>query len=265
MSQRIVRFRDGEWAGYGLLDDADNVKELTRSPFEEGDGRPVETVGVPIPVADVTLLAPLVAPRIFGVGLNYASHALESNSPEPEVPMLFMKPSTTVIGPGEPIVYPKEGQNVHYEAEVAVVIGKRCRRISEEEADGVILGYTCGNDVSERVIQRAEMDQRCLLIGKGFDTFNPLGPAIVTGLDPEALTLIARLNGEEKQRIETSDLIFSIRKLVSYMSQAITLLPGDVIMTGTPAGVGPMQPGDTIEIEVEGVGVLSNPVVAEEG
>lgn len=263
MSQRIVRFQDKEWVGYGLMDSPNTVKQLTHSPFDEAATGPAETVGLSIPLADVRLLAPVAAPRIFGVGLNYASHAKEAGQPEPAVPMLFMKPSTTVVGPGDPIVYPHEGQNVHFEAEVAVVIGKRARRISEDESASVILGYTCGNDVSERVIQKAEMDQRCLLIGKGFDTFNPLGPAIVTDLDPAGMTLLARLNGEEKQRIETSDLIFSIPHLVSYLSQAITLLPGDVIMTGTPAGVGPMVPGDTIDIEIEGVGVLSNPVVAE--
>lgn len=263
MSQRIVRFRDGEWVGYGLMDSPDSVKQLTHSPFDEHADAPAETVGLPIPLSDIKLLAPVDAPRIFGVGLNYVSHAREVNRPEPKVPMLFMKPSTTVIGPDEPILYPPEGENVHFEAEVAVVIGRRARRIAEAAATSVILGYTCGNDVSERVIQRAEMDQGCLLIGKGYDSFNPLGPAIVTDLDPAGLTLLARLNGEEKQRIETSDLIYSIPYLVSYLSRAITLLPGDVIMTGTPAGVGPMRPGDEIEVEVEGIGVLKNPVVAE--
>lgn len=263
MSHRIVRFRDGEWIGYGLMVGPDAVKELTHSPFDEDADAPAETVGAPHRLQDIQLLAPVASPRIFGVGLNYVSHAREMNLPEPKVPMLFMKPSTTVSGPGDPIVYPPEGENVHFEAEVAVVIGKRARRIDEADAASVILGYTCGNDVSERVIQRAEMDQGCLLIGKGYDGFNPLGPAIVTDLDPAGLTLIARLNGEEKQRIETSDLIYSIPFLVSYLSQAITLLPGDIIMTGTPAGVGPMVPGDEVEIEIEGVGVLKNPVVAE--
>ena len=127
----------------------------------------------------------------------------------------------------------------------------------------LVLGYTCGNDVSERVIQRAEMDQGCLLIGKGYDGFNPLGPAIATELDPGDIGLIGRVNGEERQRNNTGDLIYSIVSLISYMSAAMTLLPGDVIMTGTPAGVGPIEPGDTVEIEVEGAGVLSNPVISE--
>ncbi len=214
--------------------------------------------------AGVELLAPVEAPRIFGVGLNYVSHAREMNLPQPDLPMLFMKPTTTVTGPEAPIIYPLEAENLHFEAEVAVVIGRQARRVAKSEAEGIILGYTCGNDVSERVIQYAEMDQGCLLIGKGYDSFNPLGPAIATGLDPAGLTLLGRVNGEERQRIETSDLIYSIPYLVSYLSQAITLLPGDVIMTGTPAGVGPVVPGDEVEIEIEGVGVLRNPVVAED-
>lgn len=263
MTDHIVRFRkDGE-IGYGRLSGRGQIQPVAGSPFSGPETGPLNPVGPSFAAGTADLLAPVEAPRIFGVGLNYVSHAREMNLPEPTVPMLFMKPSTTVTGPGAPIVYPVEAQNLHFEAEVAVVIGRRARRIAEAEAGAVILGYTCGNDVSERVIQRAEMDQGCLLIGKGYDSFNPLGPAIATGLDPAALTLIGRVNGEERQRIDTSDLIYSIPYLVSYLSQAITLLPGDVIMTGTPAGVGPVVPGDLVEIEIEGVGILSNPVVAE--
>jgi 2-keto-4-pentenoate hydratase/2-oxohepta-3-ene-1,7-dioic acid hydratase in catechol pathway len=258
MSERIVRYRLGDTVGYGLMDGDDRIKAIAGSPF---DG--LEATGETLSVKDATILAPVEAPRIFGVGLNYASHAEEMKLARPIVPMLFMKPTTAAVGPGDPIVYPLEGKNIHFEAEVAVVIGKRARRISEAEATDAILGYTCGNDVSERVIQRAEMAQGCLLISKGYDSFNPLGPTIATGLDPEDIPLVGRVNGKIRQQNNTNDLIFSIRKLVSYMSQAMTLLPGDVIMTGTPSGVGPIEPGDTVEIEVAPAGALSNPVVAE--
>lgn len=152
---------------------------------------------------------------------------------------------------------------MHYEAELAVVIGKHARRVAPEDAAGVILGYTCANDISERVIQKEEMDQGCLLIGKGFDTFCPVGPVITTGLDPSDLRLEARLNGETRQSSSTSDLLFSVPQLVSYISQAISLRPGDVIITGTPSGVGEIASGDVMEIELEGVGVLRNPVIDE--
>jgi 2-keto-4-pentenoate hydratase/2-oxohepta-3-ene-1,7-dioic acid hydratase in catechol pathway len=177
--------------------------------------------------------------------------------------MLFMKPTSSIVGPGGPIFYPKEGKMVHFEAEVAVVIGRTARRVSEADATRYILGYTCGNDVSERVIQKAEMAQGCLVVSKGFDTFNPLGPAIETDLDPGNINIIGRVNGVERQNSNTSDLVFSIAKLVSYLSQAATLLPGDVIMTGTPSGVGPIVPGDTVEIEIPEVGILRNEVFAE--
>lgn len=258
MSERIVRFRRGEQIAYGQMDGDDRINVIAGAPF---DG--LEPTGETVGLRDATILCPVESPRIFGVGLNYASHAEEMKLARPIIPMLFMKPSTAAVGPGDPIVYPSEGKNIHFEAEVAVVIGRRVRRISERDATEAILGYTCGNDVSERVIQRAEMQQGCLLISKGYDSFNPLGPTIATGLDPENIPLIGKVNGKVRQRNNTSDLIFSIRKLVSYMSQAMTLLPGDVIMTGTPSGVGPIAPGDTVEIEIAPVGVLSNPVIAE--
>ena len=153
---------------------------------------------------------------------------------------------------------------MEYEAELAAVIGKPARHIPEESALEYVLGYTCGNDVSERVVQFAEMKMGALLVGKGFDTFCPLGPVIATGLDPTNRDVMARLNGELRQNGNTSDLLFSVAKLVSYISESMLLLPGDVIMTGTPSGVGPIAPGDVVEIEISGVGVLRNPVVAED-
>ena len=172
-------------------------------------------------------------------------------------------PRRLLLDPEEAIVYPKQGQNVHYEGELTVIMGKKARRVSEADALDYVLGYTCGNDVSERVIQANEMANGCMLIGKGFDTFKPIGPYIATGLDSTNLELTTRLNGEVKQHTNTDDLIFSVAQLIAYISEAITLLPGDVIMTGTPSGVGPVQPGDVVEIEISGIGVLRNPVVAE--
>jgi 2-keto-4-pentenoate hydratase/2-oxohepta-3-ene-1,7-dioic acid hydratase in catechol pathway len=242
---------------WGVARDGGSYARLPGTPFEGLE---------PGPQTDRPgrLLAPVDPPRVFGAGLNYVSHIAEGGDATPQIPMLFMKPPTAVIGPEEPIVLPLEDRETHFEGELAVVIGRRARRLSREDALSAVLGYTCANDVSERVIQKREMAMGCLVVGKGFDTFCPLGPVIATGLDPTALTLEARLNGERRQSIETSDLLFSVADLVSWLSQAVTLLPGDVIITGTPAGVGRIAPGDVVEIEIGGIGVLRNPVVAEE-
>ena len=256
---KILRYRAGPRTGYGRLLDQAHFEPLRGSPFDSPEG-----TGERIALADVELLAPVVPKRIFGVGLNYVNHIREVGAATPPIPMLFMKPDSAVVGPGAPVVYPREGHEVHYEAELAVVIGRRARRVPRERALEVVFGYTCANDVSERVIQRAEMDMGVLLIGKGFDSFQPLGPWIVTGLDPSNLRVQARLNGQTRQDSRTSDLLFDVPALVAYLSAAITLEPGDVIITGTPAGVGAMRPGDVVEIEVEGIGVLQNPVVAED-
>lgn len=253
----IARYAIGGEIHHGILE-GEVLHRLTGSPFVS-----IERSGRRDRLADVALLAPVEMPRVFGVGLNYVAHIAEVGAKTPTIPLFFMKPSTSVVGPGAPIVYPREGQDVHFEAELAVVIGRRARRLSKAEALSAVLGYTCANDVSERVIQKAEMDQGALLVGKGFDSFNPLGPVIATGLDPSDLKVGARVNGETRQASTTADLLFGVADLVSYLSQAMTLLPGDVIITGTPSGVGPVKPGDVVEIEVEGVGVLSNPVVAE--
>ena len=255
---KIVRYRTNGDAHYGLLEDDGTIQQLAGSPFES-----LDVTGERSAADSATLLAPVASPRLIGVGLNYAAHAEESNATPPPQPMLFMLPPTAIIGPGANIVYPTQGKVVHYEGELAVIIGKEARRVAESEALDYVCGYSCGNDVSERVIQAAEMANGCLLIGKGFDTFKPLGPCIVTDLDPSDLQLTTRLNGEVKQDTHTSDLIFTVPQLISYISEAVTLLPGDVIMTGTPSGVGPVQPGDVVEIEISGIGTLKNPVVAE--
>lgn len=256
---KIVRYHADGLTNFGIMEEDGTIRDLVGSPFE-GLNPSSKTVHL----SDVQLLAPVEAPRIIGVGLNYAEHAREAGKELPTKPMLFMKPSTSVVGPDEAIIYPHQGKNIHYEAELAVVIGSPARRVSEASALDHVLGYTCGNDVSERTIQFAEMQTGNMLIGKGFDTFCPLGPCITTDLDPGNLQLQARLNGDVKQSESTSDLIFSVPQLIAYISAAFTMLPGDVIMTGTPSGVGPFVPGDVVEIEIEGIGTLSNPVVAEE-
>ncbi len=253
----IVRYSDGT-IRHGILAADGGIQPVLGGLF---DG--LAPFGAPTHLERVQLLAPLVPRSIIGVGLNYVQHAKEMNLPLPSVPMLFMKPVGAAIGPQTPIVMPREGGTVHFEAEVAVVIGRVARRVSEEDAVSHIFGYTCGNDVSERVIQNKEMAQGTLLVGKGYDTFNPLGPAIATDLDPANITILGRVNGETRQDSNTSDLVFSIPRLVSYLSQAMTLYPGDVIMSGTPQGVGPVQPGDVVEIEIPEVGVLRNPVSME--
>jgi 2-keto-4-pentenoate hydratase/2-oxohepta-3-ene-1,7-dioic acid hydratase in catechol pathway len=253
-----LRYATDAGPRYGRLVGDTEIEPVTGTPF--GDAK---ADGPRISLASVRLLAPVAVRRVFGVGLNYVNHIMETGSKTPRIPMLFMKPDSAIVGPEEPVVYPLEGKNVHYEAELAVVIGRRARRVAAADAASVILGYTCANDISERVIQREEMDMGALVIGKGFDTFCPLGPVIVTELDPSSLRIIARVNGVTKQDSNTSDLLFDVPTLVSYLSQSITLEPGDVIITGTPAGIGPVVPGDVMEIEVEGIGVLRNPVVAE--
>lgn len=255
---KFARYRVDGRVYCGRLRDDGTLERLAGSMLDTQ-----QTTGERDTLAKVKLLPPVDPPRLFGVGLNYALHAKEANMAIPEFPMLFMKPSTTLIGPDDPIVYPRQGKRVDYECELAVVIGKKVRRVPEAQALDAVFGYTCANDVSERTIQLPEMKMGSMVVGKGFDTFCPLGPVIATGIDPHRLRIQTRLNGVVKQDSNTSDLIFNVAKLVSYMSDAITLLPGDVIITGTPSGIGPMQVGDTVEIDIEGIGVLRNPIVAE--
>ena len=255
---KILRYELGGQAEYGVLDEDGSVLELAGSPFD-GPRAGARVAGL----GDVRVLAPVVPSKIICVGLNYVSHIAESGAATPPFPMLFMKPNTGVIGHGDDIIYPSHGKHIEYECELTIVIGKKTRRVSEAEALDYVLGYTCGNDVSERTIQFAEMKMGAMLIGKGFDTFCPLGPVIATDLDPSDLRIQTRHNGETVQDDRTSDLLFSVPKLVSYISEAMTLEPGDCILTGTPSGVGPFQPGDVVEIDIEAVGVLRNPIVAE--
>ncbi len=206
------------------------------------------------------LLSPCLPSKIVALGLNYRDHAEEVKMRIPEEPLLFLKPSTSVIGPGDEIIYPKMSGQVDYEAELAVVIGKTARAVPEERASEYILGYTCFNDVTARDLQSKDKQWTR---GKGFDTFAPIGPWIVTGIDPHHLDIASYLNGERRQYSNTENLIFGPGRLVSFISHVMTLLPGDVIATGTPSGIGPMAVGDTIEVVIQGIGDLKNTIVAE--
>ncbi len=255
---KIVRYQASTGPAYGALQDDGSVRALVGSPFE----RP--SLGASVgPVASLTLLAPFDNGKTICVGLNYIKHIEETNAKRPEFPMLFMKPRTALIGHGAAIVYPKISQNVHYEAELVVVIGKKGRWIPREKVAEHILGYTIGNDISARDWQRKEMANGFILWGKGMDTFGPMGPAVDTEIDAADLRIQLRVNGQTKQDSRTSDLLFDVPHLVSELSKAFTFEPGDTIWTGTPSGVGPIAPGDTVEVEIEGLGTLRNPVIAE--
>ncbi|GIU92023.1 MAG: 2-hydroxyhepta-2,4-diene-1,7-dioate isomerase [Acidimicrobiia bacterium] len=251
---KIVRFKVGDDIAYGLAE-AEGVTLYRGSPFVAWE--PTETV---IPWAKVKLLAPVLPSKVVGVGRNYVEHAGEMGVEVPAEPTIFLKPATSVVGPDQAVVYPPDSHEVHHEAELAVVIGRVARNVAPEEATSYVFGYTAANDVSARDLQRRDGQWTR---AKGFDTFCPLGPAIETELDPrERLAVTCRVNGELRQSGFTSDMVFGVAELVAFISRVMTLLPGDVILTGTPSGVGPVTPGDTMEVEVEGVGVLANPVVS---
>jgi 2-keto-4-pentenoate hydratase/2-oxohepta-3-ene-1,7-dioic acid hydratase in catechol pathway len=248
---RLARLRVGDRIATGVVE-GDEVGLLRGTFFED----PVPT-GEELPVEAVRLLAPVIPSKVVCVGRNYADHAAELGNEIPPEPLLFLKPSTSVIGPGDPIPLPTVSERVDHEAELAVVIGRLCRAAPEEEAGRYVLGYTCGNDVTARDLQQRDGQWTR---AKGFDGFCPLGPWIETELDPSDLEVTCRVEGEVRQSGRTADLAFTPAFLVSYVSQVMTLLPGDVIMTGTPAGVGPLHAGEEVEVEVEGVGVLRNVV-----
>lgn len=252
---RIVRFELAGRTGYGILE-GEKINVLWSTPYEGGLKN---TVGELVSLPAARLLAPCEPSKIVALGLNYRDHAEEFGHPIPETPLIFMKPSTAVIGPDDDIVYPGMSKRVDFEAELAVVIGRACANVREDEALEYILGYTCINDVTARDLQKKDGQWTR---AKGFDTFAPLGPWIETEIaDPGNLTVEAYLNGERRQHSNTRNLIFGIAAQISFISQIMTLLPGDVIATGTPSGVGPMQIGDVVEIRVEGIGALRNRIV----
>ena len=221
---------------------------------------PLALTGERVALDDVRLLSPVIPrSKVVGVGRNYADHAAEMGNELPTRPLLFLKPNTSVVGPDDPIVLPPGSEEVHYEGELAVVIGRICKSVPRDRVNEVVLGYTVANDVTARDWQRSD-DQWAR--AKGFDSSCPLGPWITTELDTSDLRLTTRLDGRVVQDGSTSDLVFDVADLVEYVSAAFTLLPGDVILTGTPAGVGPLTSGQRVEVEIEGIGTLSNPVVA---
>jgi 2-keto-4-pentenoate hydratase/2-oxohepta-3-ene-1,7-dioic acid hydratase in catechol pathway len=250
---KLVRFLKNHRPCYGLIE-GEVVYAVKGSIFCEF--RQAEKVAA---LTEVRLLAPCQPTKILAVGLNYRTHAAEAGMDMPPEPLIFSKPPSSVIGPLEPIVYPTLSQQVDYEGELAVIIGRRARNVLPEKAHDFILGYTCGNDVTARDLQQRD-DQWTR--AKGFDTFCPLGPRIVTSLNPAHLAIRTRVNGEIRQCASTADMVFSVAELIAYISQVMTLEPGDVILTGTPSGVGPLQPGDVVEVEIEGIGTLRNPVVS---
>ncbi len=265
---RIARFTTGEDPQYGVVQgevdelgipsDDSVVVALAGDPLYVG----INLTDKQVLLSDVRLLAPVIPrSKVVGIGKNYAAHAAEMDSDVPAEPLMFLKPNTSVVGPGDPVFYPKQSQNVHYEGELAVVIGRICRDVAPERVDDVIYGYTVGNDVTARDLQRGDVQ---FTRAKGFDSFCPLGPWIETELDTGDLRVQTHLNGDLKQDGTTKDMIFDVRALVSYVSSVMTLLPGDVILTGTPEGVGPMNVGDEVEVTIAGIGSLTNKVVARD-
>jgi len=248
---RLVRFRFGDRIATGVVE-GDAVRALAGTFFEN----PVPS-GEEIPLDDVRLLAPILPSKVVCLGKNYAAHAAEFGGEVPEEPLVFLKPSSSVSGPGDPIPLPPISNRVDYEGELAVVIGRIARNVRAEEAFRYILGYTCGNDVTLRDLQKKD-DQWAR--AKGFDGSCPLGPWVETELDPIDVHLETRVNGEVRQSASTSDMVFGVATIIEFVTAFMTLLPGDVIMTGTPEGVGKLEPGDRVEVVIDGIGVLLNPV-----
>ena len=256
---RIARFTTGDDPMFGLVDGAgEKIAEVTGDPLYTK----IELTGTVHQVEDVRLLAPVIPrSKIIGIGRNYADHAKEMGNEVPAEPLMFLIPNTAVIGPGDPVVMPEISERVDYEGELAVVIGRMCKDVSPEEAKKVVFGYTISNDVTARDLQKSDGQWSR---AKGFDTFCPLGPWIETDLDPADSRVTTRLDGEVVQDGPTSDMIFGVAELISHASRAFTLLPGDVILTGTPEGVGPVKAGQRVEVEVPEIGVLANTYVALE-
>ena len=265
---RIARFTTGEEPQYGVV--TGDVDELG-IPADDTkivalDGDPlyvgVQLTDTEVPLADVRLLAPVIPrSKVIGIGKNYAAHAAEMGGDVPSEPLMFLKPNTSVVGPGDPVFYPRQSSEVHYEGELAVVIGRICRDVAPERVADVVYGYTVANDVTARDLQRGDVQ---FTRAKGFDSFCPLGPWIETELDTSDLKVTTHLNGDLVQDGTTKDMVFDVPTLVAYVSSVMTLLPGDVILTGTPEGVGPMDVGDEVEVTVAGIGSLTSKVVSRD-
>ncbi|WP_440069068.1 fumarylacetoacetate hydrolase family protein [Streptosporangium sp. OZ121] len=257
---RIARFSTGEGVGFGVVEGGPGeefISGISGHPFG-----PIQFTGERYSLSQVRLVAPMLPSKVVAIGKNYADHAQEMGGEVPDEPLVFLKPSTSVIGSGEAIAYPTTlSQRVDYEGELAVVIGRLCREVPRERAHEVIFGYTCANDVTARDLQKKDVQ---FTRAKGFDTFCPLGPWIQTELDPSDVGIVTTVNGEIKQDSRTSKLMYDIPALIAHVSAVMTLIPGDVILTGTPEGVGPLSVGDEVSVFVEGIGTLSNRVVSRD-
>jgi 2-keto-4-pentenoate hydratase/2-oxohepta-3-ene-1,7-dioic acid hydratase in catechol pathway len=265
---RIARFTTGDEPQYGVVTgDVDDlgipaadtrIVALSGDPLYVG----VQLTDAEVAMSDVRLLAPVIPrSKVIGIGKNYAAHAAEMGGDVPSEPLMFIKPNTSVAGPSDPVFYPRQSSEVHYEGELAVVIGRICRDVPPDRVGDVVYGYTVGNDVTARDLQRGDVQ---FTRAKGFDSFCPLGPWIETELDTSDLRVTTHLNGDLMQDGSTKDMVFDVPALVAYVSSVMTLLPGDVILTGTPEGVGPMNVGDEVEVTVSGIGSLTNKVVARD-
>jgi 2-keto-4-pentenoate hydratase/2-oxohepta-3-ene-1,7-dioic acid hydratase in catechol pathway len=274
---RIARFAVNDEVKFGIVDGEElaagengtgdatprqiaepSIAEIAGHPFGPSAGE-AKLTGALYPLADVRLLAPVLPSKVVAIGRNYLEHARETGAEPPAEPLIFLKPSTAVVGPGDAIVRPTHlSQRVDYEGELAIVFGRLCRDVPAARVPEVIFGYTCANDVTARDLQAKDGQWTR---AKGFDTFCPLGPWIETGLDPGDVRLTTSVNGEVKQDSRTSLMIHDIVTLVTYVTAVMTMLPGDVLLTGTPEGVGPLVAGDRVAVEVEGIGALTNRVV----
>jgi 2-keto-4-pentenoate hydratase/2-oxohepta-3-ene-1,7-dioic acid hydratase in catechol pathway len=255
---RIARYRFEQDVAYGIVD-GQMVREIAGIPFP--DVSLVEVTGTEHHIDDVDLLAPVLPTKIIAVAKNYAEHAREMGSEVPGEPMIFLKPSTAVIGPEAVIRLPEQSHQVEHEAELAVVIGRLCKDVPEHRVPEVVFGYTCANDVTARDLQARDGQWGR---AKGFDTFCPLGPWIATDVDPDDLAIECEVNEQIRQDGSTADMVHGVEALVSWISRVMTLVPGDVILTGTPAGVGPLRNGDVVTVTIEGIGTLDN-IVSETG
>jgi 2-keto-4-pentenoate hydratase/2-oxohepta-3-ene-1,7-dioic acid hydratase in catechol pathway len=257
---RIARFAVADQLAYGVVEGNDE-SNLTITVIDGHPFAPFERTSVTFPLADVRLVPPVLPSKVIGIGKNYVEHAREMGAEAPETPMMFLKPSTSVIGPGESVVLPEQSAQVEFEGEIAVVIGRLARHVPVDRVPDVVLGYTCADDVTARDLQRSDGQWTR---AKGFDGFCPLGPWIATDVDAGLLAVTTRVNGEVRQQAAASAMVHSIADLVVHASSVMTLLPGDVILTGTPAGVGPLTAGDEVEVTVAGVGTLRHRVVSDD-
>ena len=257
---RIARFSYQGDVSFGVVDGpGEDPADLVVGIASGHPFAPLQLTGESLPLSQVRLLAPVLPSKVVCIGKNYADHAAEMGGAPPESPVVFLKPSTSVVGPGDPIVLPRNSDRVDHEAELGIVIGRLCREVPRERAHDVVLGYTCGNDVTARDHQKADGQWTR---GKSHDTFCPLGPWVETELAASDVAVRCTVDGEVRQDGRTSALIHDIPAVIEWVTAFMTLLPGDVILTGTPAGVGPITAGSSVSVSIEGLGTLTNPVVA---